>query len=34
MVLQVEHTKQSDMQGMFLLLRLLTRVAFKLDASY
>ena len=29
----VEHTEQPDMQGMFLLLHLLTRVAFKLDAS-
>ena len=34
MVLQDEHTEQSDMQGTFLLLHLLTRVAFKLDASY
>ena len=34
MVLQAEHTKQPDMQGTFLLLHLLTRVAFKLDASY
>ena len=34
MVLQAEHTEQPDMQGMFLLLHLLTRVAFKLDASY
>ena len=34
MVLQVEHTKQPNMQGTFLLLHLLTRVAFKLDASY
>ena len=34
MVLQAEHTKQSDMQGTFLLLHLLTRVAFELDASY
>ena len=34
MVLQVEHTEQSGMQGTFLLLQLLTRVAFKLDASY
>ena len=29
-----EHTEQPDMQGTFLLLHLLTRVAFKLDASY
>ena len=28
-----EHTEQPDMQGTFLLLHLLTRVAFKLDAS-
>ena len=28
-----EHTGQPDMQGTFLLLHLLTRVAFKLDAS-
>ena len=34
MVLQVEHTEQPDMQGTFLLLHLLTRVAFELDASY
>ena len=34
MVLQAEHTKQPDMQGTFLLFHLLTRVAFKLDASY
>ena len=34
MVLQVEHTEQTDMQGTFLLLHLLTRVAFELDASY
>ena len=34
MVLQVEHTEQSDMQGTFLLLHLLTKVAFELDASY
>ena len=34
MVLQAEHTEQPDMQGTFLLLHLLTRVAFKLDASY
>ena len=34
MVLQVEHADQPDMQGTFLLLHLLTRVAFKLDASY
>ena len=30
----VEHTEQPDMQGTFLLLHLLTRVAFELDASY
>ena len=29
-----EHPEQSDMHGTFLLLHLLTRVAFKLDASY
>ena len=29
-----EHPEQPDMQGTFLLLHLLTRVAFKLDASY
>ena len=29
----VENTKQSDMQGTFLLLHLLTRVTFKFDAS-
>ena len=29
-----EHTGQSDMQGMFLLFHLLTRVAFELNASY
>ena len=29
-----EHTEQSDMQGTFLLLHLLTRVAFELNASY
>ena len=29
-----EHTKQPDMQGTFLLLHLLTRVSFKLVASY
>ena len=34
MVLQAEHTEQPDIQGTFLLLHLLTRVAFKLDASY
>ena len=34
MVLQVEHTEHPDMQGTFLLLHLLTRVAFELDASY
>ena len=34
MVLQAEHTKQLNMQVMFLLLHLLTKVAFKLDASY
>ena len=34
MVLQAEHTEQPDMQGTFLLLHLLTRVAFELDASY
>ena len=34
MVLQAEHLEQSDMQGTFLLLHLLTRVAFKLDVSY
>ena len=34
MVLQTEHPEQLDMQGTFLLLHLLTRVAFKLDASY
>ena len=34
MVLQAEHPEQSDMQGTFLLLHLLTIVAFKLDASY
>ena len=33
MVQQVEHTEHPDMQGTFLLLNLLTRVAFKLDAS-
>ena len=31
---EAEHTVQLDMQGTFLLLHLLTRVAFKLDASY
>ena len=34
MVLQAEHPKQPNVQGTFLLLHLLTRVAFKLDASY
>ena len=34
MVLQTERPKQPDMQGTFLLLHLLTKVAFKLDASY
>ena len=34
MVLQAEHTEQPDMQGTFLILRLLTRVACKLNASY
>ena len=34
MVLQAEHADHPDMQGTFLLLHLLTRVAFKLDASY
>ena len=34
MVLQAEHTEQPDMRGTFLLLHLLTRVTFKLDASY
>ena len=34
MVLQAEHTEQPDMQGTFILLYLLTRVAFELDASY
>ena len=34
MVLQAEHTEQPDMQGTFILLHLLTRVAFELDASY
>ena len=34
MVLKAEHTEQSDMQGTFLLLHLLIRVAFELDASY
>ena len=29
-----EHTEQPDMQGTFLLLHWLTRIAFKLDASY
>ena len=33
MILQAEHIEQPDMQGTFLLLHLLTRVAFKLDAS-
>ena len=31
---KLEHTKQPDMQGTFLLLHLLTRVEFKLYASY
>ena len=31
---EAEHTEQPDMLGTFLLLHLLTRVAFKLDASY
>ena len=30
MVLQAEHTEQPDMQGTFLLLRLLIRVACKI----
>ena len=34
MVLQAKHTEQPDMYGTFLLFHLLTRVAFKLDASY
>ena len=34
MVLQAENTVQPNMHGTFLLLHLLTRVAFKLDASY
>ena len=34
MVLQAEHAEQPDMQGTFLLLHLLTRVAFEFDASY
>ena len=34
MVLQAEHTEHPNMQGTFLLLHLLTRVAFKLDALY
>ena len=34
MVLQAKHAEQLDMQGTFLLLHLLTRVAFELDASY
>ena len=34
MVLQAEHTEHPDMQGTFLLLHLLTRVAFEFDASY
>ena len=34
MVLQAEHTEKPDMYGTFLFLHLLTRVAFKLDASY
>ena len=32
--MQAEYTEQPDMQGMFLLFHLLTRVTFKLDASY
>ena len=31
---EAEHIEQPDMLGTFLLLYLLTRVAFKLDASY
>ena len=34
MVLQAKHTEKPDMYGTFLLLHLLTRVAFKLDALY
>ena len=34
MVLSTERPEQPNMQGTFLLLHLLTRVAFKLDASY
>ena len=34
MALQTEHIEHPDMQGTFLLFHLLTRVAFKLDASY
>ena len=30
----VEHTEQPDMQGTFLLLHLLTRIVFELNASY
>ena len=33
MVLQAEYTEQPDMQGTFLPSHLLTRAAFKLDAS-
>ena len=31
---EAEHADQPDMQGTFLLLHLLTRVAFELNASY
>ena len=34
MVQQTERSDYPDMQGTFLPLHLLTRVAFKLDASY
>ena len=34
MVLLAEHTEQPYMQGTFLILHLLTRVVFELDASY
>ena len=34
MLLQAEHAEKPDMKGTFILLHLLTRVAFKLDASY
>ena len=34
MVLHTEHIEQPDMLGTFLLLHLLTKVAFKLEASY